>query len=183
MSRNYKFRNPDGWYFVSFATVFWISIFTRRIYKDCIVKHLKFCIEEKGMILGAWIIMSNHIHLIFRSKDKSPQRILQSFKSATAKELINLIKENLQESKRDRYLWLMKLAAKRNNTTKNSFQLWQHHNKPIELWSNGAIEKNLSYLHNNPVKSGEVFQAEHYLYSSAIDYAGGKGLLKIYPLI
>ena len=183
MSRNYKFHNPDGWYFVSFATVFWISIFTRRVYKDCIVKHLKFCIEEKGMKLGAWVIMSNHLHFIFRVENSNPQRLLQSFKSSTAKELIHLIKENKQESKKERYLWLMKLAAKRNKMTKNKFQLWQHHNQPIELWSNYAIDRNLSYIHNNPVKSGEVFEPAHYLYSSAVDYSGGKGLLEIYPLI
>jgi REP element-mobilizing transposase RayT len=118
MSRNYKFQNPEGWYFVSFATVFWLSVFTRRVYKDCVVKHLKFCIEEKRMILGAWIIMSNHVHLIFSAKENNLQRLLQSFKSATAKELIAQIKIYPQESRRERYLWLMKLAAKRNNNKK-----------------------------------------------------------------
>jgi len=179
MSRNYQFNNPEGWYFVSFATVFWLSVFTRRIYKDCIVKHLKFCIEEKGMILGAWIIMSNHIHLIFSAKGNNPQRLLQSFKSATAKELITLVRSNVQESKKERYIWLMKLAAERNTTTNNKIQFWQHHNKPIELWSNKAIQTNLDYLHNNPVNSGEVAEPHHYLYSSAIDYSGGKGMLNV----
>lgn len=139
MSRNYKFLNPEGWYFVSFATVFWISVFTRREYKDCIVKHLKFCIEEKGMLLGAWIIMSNHVHLIFSSEEHNPQRLLQSFKSSTAKELKELILANPQESKKERYLRLMNLAAKRNTTTRNKMQFWQQHNKPIELWSSKAI--------------------------------------------
>jgi hypothetical protein len=37
------------------------------------------------------------------------------------------------------------------------------HNKPIELWSNEAIQKNLDYLHNNPVESGEVSEPEHFL--------------------
>ena len=27
MSRNYKFHNPEGLYFVSFATVFWVDVF------------------------------------------------------------------------------------------------------------------------------------------------------------
>ncbi|MTI19727.1 transposase, partial [Fulvivirga sp. RKSG066] len=142
MSRNYKFHNPEGWYFVSFATVFWISVFTRRVYKDCIVKHLKFCAEEKGMVIGGWIVMSNHVHLIFTAKENNPQRLLQSFKSSTAKELISLVKTYPQESKRDRYMWFMELAAKRSNTT-NKLQFWQHHNQPIELWSNEAIQKNL----------------------------------------
>ena len=76
MSRNYKFQNPEGWYFVSFATVFWLSVFTRMVYKDCVVKHLRFCIEEKGMVLGAWVIMSNHVHLIFSAKEKNPAKVV-----------------------------------------------------------------------------------------------------------
>ena len=32
-------------------------------------------------------------------------------------------------------------------------------------------------IHNNPVEEGYVFRPEDYLYSSAADYAGEKGLL------
>ena len=34
--------------------------------------------------------------------------------------------------------------------------------------------------HNNPVEEGLVFKPEQYVYSSSIDYAGGKGLLDIF---
>ncbi|MGB4575787.1 MAG: transposase, partial [Paludibacter sp.] len=61
----------------------------------------------------------------------------------------------------------------------NHYQLWRHDNKPIELWSNKVIDEKLNYIHNNPVEEGLVFKAEHYVYSSAIDYAGEKGLLDI----
>jgi hypothetical protein len=37
----------------------------------------------------------------------------------------------------------------------------------------------LDYLHNNPVIDGYVFEAQEYKYSSAIDYADGKGLINI----
>ena len=40
MSRKYKFRNPNGLYFVSFATVHWIDVFTRTAYKDILVNQL-----------------------------------------------------------------------------------------------------------------------------------------------
>ena len=78
---------------------------------------------------------------------------------------------------------LMKLTAQKNSSVSNAMQFWQHNNKPIELWSNQAIQKNLDYLHNNPVESGEVAEPQHYLYSSAIDYAGGKGLLEVKLLL
>jgi len=34
-------------------------------------------------------------------------------------------------------------------------------------------------LHNNPVEGGIVRESHDYVYSSAIDYVGGKGLLPI----
>ena len=32
MSQNYKFHNPEGTYFISFAVVDWIDVFTRNEY-------------------------------------------------------------------------------------------------------------------------------------------------------
>jgi len=53
-----------------------------------------------------------------------------------------------------------------------------HDNKPIELWSNKVINEKISYIHNNPVNEGLVYYPEDYVYSSARDYSGKKGLLE-----
>ena len=37
----------------------------------------------------------------------------------------------------------------------------------------------LNYIHQNPVRAGIVADAEHYLYSSAMDYTGRKGLIDV----
>ena len=37
----------------------------------------------------------------------------------------------------------------------------------------------LNYLHNNPGKEGFVIKQYEYKYSSAIDYAGRKGIIKV----
>jgi len=68
MSRKYKFDNPEGVYFISFATVGWIDVFTRPIYKDILIESLSYCQKEKGLELFAWCIMTNHVHLIARAK-------------------------------------------------------------------------------------------------------------------
>ena len=55
MSRNYKFYNPEGLYFVSFAVVGWLDVFTRNEYKkDLIIESLEFCqkIKEWKFMLG-----------------------------------------------------------------------------------------------------------------------------------
>ena len=123
--------------------------------------------------------MTNHVHLIFSStKQEKPELILGSFKRFTSKAIVAAIKENPQESRNE---WLLKQfeEAGRKASNVKQYQLWRHDNKPIELWSNKVIDEKLNYIHNNPVEEGLVFKAEQYVYSSAIDYAGEKGLLDI----
>ena len=70
MSRKYKFANPEGVYFVSFATVQWIDVFTRRCYKDILVESINYCVENKGLKIYAWVIMSNHVHLLIQKTEE-----------------------------------------------------------------------------------------------------------------
>ena len=72
----------------------------------------------------------------------------------------------------------MERAGKKNSNN-NNYQFWQQDNHPIELWDNYMMDQKLEYLHMNPVLSGFVDRPEEYLYSSARDYAGDKGLLDI----
>ncbi len=178
MSRNYKFHNPEGIYFVSFATVFWVDVFVRRLYFDCLVESLNHCVEEKGMEIYAWCIMPSHVHLVFRSTIEKPEDLIGVFKSYTSRRLIKLIEENQQESRRE---WLLnsfkKAGAANSNNSKNQF--WQQHNQPIELWTEPVYQQKVDYIHNNPVEAGFVENDYEYLYSSARDYCGIKGLVKV----
>jgi len=172
MSRKYKFHNPNGVYFVSFAVKDWIDVFTRKDYKDIVVESLSYCQKHKGLEIFAWCIMTNHVHLIIRANEGYlSQNILRDFKRHTSKKIIEAVKENPQESRRE---WLLEKFQ-----TKEGISFWGTDNHPIELWSNKVIDQKLNYLHENPVEEGLVFRAEDYLYSSAGDYAGEKGLLDI----
>ena len=178
MSRNYKFHNSEGLYFVSFAVVKWIDVFVRRVYLDCIVDNLNYCVANKGMELFSWCIMPSHVHLVFRSTIQKPEDLLRDFKTYTSKSLVKLIAENQQESRREWLLESFKKAAE-VNLNNTAYQFWQQHNQPIELWSNAVIDQKIDYIHNNPVESGFVENGYEYLYSSARDYAGIKGLVKV----
>lgn len=81
------------------------------------------------------------------------------------------MKENIQESRKE---WLLK-----HFQTPDGILICEPENHPIELWSNAVIDQKLEYIHQNPVKEGLVFRDEDYMYSSAVDYARGKGLLDI----
>jgi len=58
-------------------------------------------------------------------------------------------------------------------------KFWQQNNHPIELWSNNVIQQKIDYTHNNQVEAGFVENDYEYLYSSARDYCGIKGLVKV----
>jgi len=92
------------------------------------------------------------------------------FKLFTSSELKGVIKEWR--------VWMLKRAGKLNNQN-NSWQLWRQHNKPTELLAFAVIKQQLDYIHNNLVEAGFVSNVVNWKYSSAIDYAGGKGLLDI----
>ena len=53
MSRNYKFHNPEGIYFVSFAVVEWLDVFTRNEYKEILLESFTFCQNKKDMEIVA----------------------------------------------------------------------------------------------------------------------------------
>ncbi|WP_136466038.1 REP-associated tyrosine transposase [Flagellimonas onchidii] len=177
MSRNYKFHNPEGLYFVSFSVVEWLDVFTRNQYKDILIESLTFCQTNKGMEIMAWCIMTNHVHLIFRSiAGERPEQLLGDFKRFTSKEIVKAIQDNPKESRKEFLLEQFKKAAEKSSNV-NHYQFWRHDNKPIELWSNKVIEEKIIYMHSNPVEAGLVFKPEDYVYSSALDYAGEQGLI------
>ena len=179
MSRKYKFRNPESVYFVSFATVNWIDVFTRPLYKDILVESFNYCIENKGLIIYAWVIMSNHVHLVIETRQEPLENILRDLKKFTSKQIISAIEENPQESRKGWMLWMFQRAGQRNSNN-STYQFWQQHNQPIEVSAiSYRIDSAIDYIHENPVKAGFVDKPENYPYSSAIDFAGGRGLVKI----
>lgn len=178
MSRKYKFRNQEKPYFVSFATVNWVDVFTRRIYKDILIDSINYCIENKGLVVYGWCIMTNHVHMIIATEDKDLQDIMRDLKSYSAKQIIKTIEENHRESRKEWMLWMFKKAGTRNSNNKK-YQFWQQHNHPLVLTNPVIFEQKLNYIHNNPVKAGFVGFPEEYLYSSAKDYSEQKGLVRI----
>jgi putative transposase len=169
MSRKYKFKNEEGAYFISFAIVNWIDVFTRDIYFSCIVESLDFCRKNKGMEIYGYCIMPSHMHLIFRSSNNDPSGLIRDFKGFTSKKMINLIRDNTQESRKEWLLWMLERAGKKNsNLTK--YQFWQQNNHPIEIWTLKVFEQKLNYVHQNPVQTGFVTDPIDYKYSSARNY-------------
>ncbi|RZS98803.1 hypothetical protein EV197_0002 [Aquimarina brevivitae] len=68
-------------------------------------------------------------------------------------------------------------ANNKSNVTK--YQFWQHHNKPIELWTDKVIQQKIDYIHNNPIASGFVTDPVDWKYSSARNFQEDETILQI----
>lgn len=178
MSRNYKFHNPRAANFVSFATVYWIDVFTRQYYFQILEKAVTYCRKEKGMELFAYCFMPNHVHFIYRSRNENPGSLLRDYKKYTSKRIVDAIQDNPQESRKEWLLAMFMQAASIKKNVKN-YQFWQHHNQPIELWSAKLIKQKLNYIHKNPVHSGFVVRPEEWKYSSARNFQDDHTILEI----
>lgn len=170
----YKIRDQYAVHFITFAVVEWIDVFTRRCYADIVIQSLLYCINNKGLKLHAWCLMSNHIHLILNAPNGNLSDILRDLKKFTSKEVIRSIENNNQESRKNWMLWIFKKAGEKNSRNKE-YQFWQQDNHPVQLETVEFTLDKLNYMHNNPVKAGIVDKAEEYLLSSARDYYLGKG--------
>ncbi len=180
MSRNYKINNPEGIYYLTFVTVEWVDVFTRKEYKDVLVESLRYCQENKGLKIYSWVVMSNHVHLIASSDMGDLSGTIRDFKKYTSMQMLRKISNNRQESRKDWMLHIFKTSGQANSQNKY-YQFWRQNNQPKELlpYQGSFTEQKLDYIHNNPVAEGIVENPEHYLYSSARDYAGGKGLIDV----
>ena len=85
----YKIHNQKALHFLTLTTVGWIDVFTRATYKDILIDSLKHCTAKKGLILYAYVIMSNHVHLVAQatSETQTLSDIIRDFKSFTAKQI------------------------------------------------------------------------------------------------
>ena len=178
--RGYKIRNKEAAHFITFAVVDWVDVFTRKDYRDILLDSIRHCQKEKGLLLHAWCIMSNHVHLIASASNNNLSDILRDFKKFTSKQIVKAIENNEQESRKS---WMLEIFKKAGlaNSRNEGFQFWRQDNQPKEVYSSAFAFQKLNYIHNNPVEAGIVRKAEDYLYSSAMDYFQTKkcGLLDV----
>lgn len=59
------------------------------------------------------------------------------------------------------------------------YQLWQHDNMPIEVYSTKVIKQKFDYIHHDPVTEGLVLNSIDWKYSSARSYYGDNSVVEI----
>jgi REP element-mobilizing transposase RayT len=171
----------DKAYFITMTVVEWVDIFTRQNHREAIIESLKYCQNNKGLIIYAYVIMSNHLHLIIDTKNETPIKdIIRDFKKFTSKKIIQQI-QNEPESRRE---WLLKLFEyKAEESTKHKyFKFWQEGNHAIEVYTEKFVWDKINYIHNNPVRAGLVKNQWDWIYSSASYYQDEESVLDVYKI-
>ena len=171
MSRKFKILDQEAVHFVTFTTIQWLDIFVRAEYRDIFLDSIRYCQKNKGLEVYAYCIMSSHVHMIVaRHGPQQLEHVIRDIKKFTSFKIVEAIRNNPEESRRDLLMWLFEKAG-RNNPNTTRYQFWQQHSHPIELNTNEKLDQRLDYIHKNPVVAGIVRNPEEYLYSSAGNYA------------
>ncbi|MFN3760914.1 MAG: REP-associated tyrosine transposase [Algoriphagus aquaeductus] len=172
MAYHYSIKDQGAVHFVTFTVRRWVDVFTRSAYCDILIESLKYCQDRKGLEIFAWVIMSNHAHLILRAKDENLSDNLRDLKKFTSKKIFNAICENPKESRKQ---WLKMLLS-----YEDKIWFWEEGYHGEEIFTQEFFDQKVNYIHSNPVRANIVEKEEEYLYSSAADFYGvRKGYLDL----
>ncbi|AEI47904.1 REP-associated tyrosine transposase [Runella slithyformis] len=165
-------------YFLTMTVVDWVDVFTRPMYKTIIIDSLRYCQKEKGLEIYAWVLMTNHLHLLASATEGyNLSDILRDFKKFTSKKIVETVVKETESRKQ----WMLYRFNYHGfwHPKNQQFKFWQDGNEAKEIHSNDFLFQKLHYIHDNPVRAGIVEFPEEYLYSSARTYVGKKGLIDV----
>lgn len=153
-------------YFYTSTIKDWLPILGNNKVKMIILDSLKYLTDNGKIKIYGFVIMPNHIHLIWESIRKNGKELPHSsFMKFTAHKII----EHLKTCDSG---FLKKIEVDYDS---RAYNLWQEKPMATELYSPEVIYQKLDYIHNNPVQ-GKWMLADSpidYKYSSAKFYEDG----------
>ncbi len=142
----------------------WKKLLEPDKYKDIIIESFQFLVKDNRIKLFAFVIMSNHIHLIWQMQPLiHPQDVQRDFLKYTAQKIKHDLKKN-HPAVLSRFL---------SDANDRYYQFWKRRALSIELRTDKVYQQKLDYIHWNPVRAGICKLPEEYKYSSALFYHNG----------
>jgi len=134
-------------------------------FKGIIVDSLSFLVKDGRTKIYGFVIMDNHIHIIWQPKaDHTPEKIQHSFLKFTAQSILKDLRSNHPAVLAHFYV----------GATDRKYQIWERNPLGIEIRNNDTFNQKLDYMHHNPVRAGLCQSAEEYRYSSASFYTNNQ---------
>jgi putative transposase len=150
-------------YFFTATILNWYKLLEPIQYKNIVTDSLEFLVDNKRVVIYGFVIMPNHIHIIWQMINQhQKENVQRDFLKFTAQK----IKFDLIESHPT------VLEKFKVNQKGRKYQFWQNRPLSIELYSEKVFEQKLDYIHNNPTqpKWNLCDLPENYVYSSASFY-------------
>ncbi|MCJ8166196.1 transposase [Pontibacter sp. E15-1] len=141
----------------------WKHLLRPDKYKDIILSSLRFMVENKRVKVYGFVIMPNHLHLLWKMEEPHKREDVQrDFLKYTAQQ----IKFDLKQH-HPAVLEKFRVGAK-----DRQYQLWERNPLSVYCYSTAVTEQKLDYIHNNPIPEKWQLAAlpEDYYYSSARFY-------------
>ena len=141
----------------------WKHLLKQEEYKKVVIDSLQYLSDLGKIDVFAFVIMPNHIHLIWRINElngkESPH---SSFLKYTAHIFLKKLRCNR----------LGELQSYAVNASNKKYEFWQRDSLAIKLFSRKVAEQKLKYLHNNPLAERWrlVRNPSKYFHSSALYY-------------
>ena len=145
----------------------WIRLLESEESKRIIIDSMKYRVNQGQVKVCAFVIMPNHIHIIWRIQNEFELMDVQrDFLKYTAKELLSVIRNGQGESGLEQLYVGLK---------DRKYQVWKRNSMSIDLTTKKFFEQKLNYLHNNPCQPHWQLASrpELYKYSSASFYETG----------
>ncbi len=152
--------------YISFftATILnWKHLLLDDRYKDIIISSMKFLVDEKRTAIYAFVIMPNHIHLVWKIANNCKKEDVQrDFLKYTAQKMKLKLKDENPEKLKSFYV-----GAK-----DRKYQFWERNPLTSRLPSEELIVQKINYIHANPIRGKWNLCKEFtdYKYSSASFY-------------
>ena len=144
----------------------WKSLLRPNKYKQLVIESLEFLVTRQRIKLYAFVIMPNHIHILWKIEAPHQLKDVQrDFLKFTGQQICFDLKKNHPKV----------LAFFEVNAPDRKYQFWQKQARNILHESREIIEQKLDYIHNNPCQGQWMLASDPitYEYSSASFYETG----------
>ena len=152
----------DGIVFFTATCLNWQPLLFHDSRKQIVLDSLKFLVTENRIWLYAFVIMPNHIHLLWRKKENWIEKDVQlMFLRYTAQQIKFQMIDSNQSSE---------LALYKSTQGDRNFHFWKRKPYKAEMYNRKVATQKVDYIHYNPVKAGLCEMPEDYWFSSARFY-------------
>ncbi len=159
-----RIEHPNHARYLTFSCYQRLPLFVNDAIKDVFVEQLRATRREHEVLLHAWVVMPEHVHMVVRAHaGSSVPDVLRTLKTGVAKRVIARWRE------------LDAPVLGKIEDPRGAVRFWQRGGGYDRNLVMGAeLFEKIRYVHENPVRRGLVKHTEDWAWSSARWWSGDR---------